>query len=411
MRVLLYSLNFHPECVGVAKYNTEMFEWLHKNGFDVRVITAPPSFPGWKIFENYNNDFVVENISSGDGTYKVFRSPVYMPRNISFINRLFYLFSFFISSMWNIIQNLKWKPDVVFVTEPSFIAAPNALLFKYFSKSKIWYHIQDFEIGLIGNRGWLNAFFNPLLKFYYNLFINRCECVTTISEDMKKSINNMGVNREIDLFKNWVDASVFERVVKSDTDIYKLKINIPIDKKIIMYSGSMGAKQGVEIMALIARHYFQLEVRNLHFVFCGEGATKKDLVNSCEGLSNVSIFDLVDESELPKLLKCADIHLLPQRIGMEASVLPSKLLGMMASGKPVVVGATSGTCLANIVSMCGVVVEPESVNSYIDGLNYLISNSISSESLGRAGFDFVCETYNKSIILNQVVSKLRLMRV
>ncbi len=72
------------------------------------------------------------------------------------------------------------------------------------------------------------------------------------------------------------------------------------------------------------------------FVFCGNGAGRDALVALCAGLSNVRFLDLQPVERLSELLAMADIHLLPQRADAADLVMPFKLTGMLASGRPVV---------------------------------------------------------------------------
>jgi colanic acid biosynthesis glycosyl transferase WcaI len=95
------------------------------------------------------------------------------------------------------------------------------------------------------------------------------------------------------------------------------------------------------------------------FVFCGNGAGRDDLVALCDGLSNVQFIDLQALERLGEFLAMADIHLLPKRADTVDLVMPSKLTGMLASGRPVVVTAHAETGLAKVVTACGLVVQPE----------------------------------------------------
>ncbi len=78
-------------------------------------------------------------------------------------------------------------------------------------------------------------------------------------------------------------------------------------------------------------------------VFCGNGATRDDLIRRSAGLRNVRFLDLQPQERLPELLSMADIHLLPQRTEVADLVLPSKLGAILASGRPVVAMAEPGT--------------------------------------------------------------------
>ena len=65
------------------------------------------------------------------------------------------------------------------------------------------------------------------------------------------------------------------------------------------------------------------------------------------------------QGRLGELLGLADIHLLPQCPQAEDLVLPSKLTGMLSSGRPIVATCHEGTEMAHVVSKCGVVVPPD----------------------------------------------------
>ena len=53
MKILIYSANFAPESVGIGKYSGEMADWLVTQGHQVRVVTAPPYYPAWKLDKTY----------------------------------------------------------------------------------------------------------------------------------------------------------------------------------------------------------------------------------------------------------------------------------------------------------------------------------------------------------------------
>jgi colanic acid biosynthesis glycosyl transferase WcaI len=55
MKIRLYGLNFAPELTGIGKYTGEMAAWLAARGHEVRVVTAPPYYPAWKVSEGFKN--------------------------------------------------------------------------------------------------------------------------------------------------------------------------------------------------------------------------------------------------------------------------------------------------------------------------------------------------------------------
>ena len=60
MKILLYGLNYAPEPVGIGKYSGELAQWLAAEGHQIRVITAPPYFPGWRVLPGFRNRYSIE---------------------------------------------------------------------------------------------------------------------------------------------------------------------------------------------------------------------------------------------------------------------------------------------------------------------------------------------------------------
>jgi len=142
---------------------------------------------------------------------------------------------------------------------------------------------------------------------------------------------------------------------------------------VALYSGNMGEKQGLEIVVEAAR-ILESDAPNIRFVLCGEGAAKVRMQALAADLSNVLWLPLQPLARLNELLNFVDIHLLPQRADAADLVMPSKLTGMLASGRPVLATAHAGTELAGVVAGCGVVVEPGNVQAFVDALRQLAAD-------------------------------------
>ncbi len=141
----------------------------------------------------------------------------------------------------------------------------------------------------------------------------------------------------------------------------------------------MGKKQGLEILAQAAS--LSRSRTDLVWVFCGEGAGRGDFEQLCTGLPNVRWMPLQPLERLGELLTMADIHLLPQRADAADLVMPSKLNGILASGRPVVATARAGTEVANVVAGCGVVVACDDAAAFVLAL---ADDAPRRAALGRA---------------------------
>src|ERR1035437_8199953 len=117
MRILLCGINYAPDLIGIAKYNTELCGTLSANGHEERVITAPPYYPAWNIPPAYRGWWYRTEQRAG---VRVQRAPIYVPTNPSGAKRLIHHASFALASAGPVIaQALRWRPQIVFAVAPS----------------------------------------------------------------------------------------------------------------------------------------------------------------------------------------------------------------------------------------------------------------------------------------------------
>jgi colanic acid biosynthesis glycosyl transferase WcaI len=167
----------------------------------------------------------------------------------------------------------------------------------------------------------------------------------------------------------------------------------------------MGAKQGLEVLGAAA--VALAERRDIVFVFCGQGPARDTLMAVCGDLPNTRFIPLQPMDKLNELLNFADIHLLPQRADAADLVMPSKLTGMLASGRPVIAMAHEGTELFDTVAPRGVVVPPEALEPLVASIVALAADPVRRERLGRAGRDYALAALSRDSVLGEFESTLR----
>src|SRR3954447_4424147 len=154
MRILVVGINYAPDLIGVAKYNTELCEALASYGHEVRVITAPPYYPEWAISRPYQGlRYRTETVNGVDLT----RCPIYVPGKPSGARRLLHHASFAVTSAGPVLsQSLRWRPDVVFSVAPSLISSAFASWMARRVGALSWLHLQDFEVDAAFDLGLLS---------------------------------------------------------------------------------------------------------------------------------------------------------------------------------------------------------------------------------------------------------------
>lgn len=404
MRFLLYGINYAPEPTGVGKYTGEMAEWLVARGHEVHVVTAHPYYPAWQVEAGfcawrYRSEFL--------RGVKVWRCPLWVPHQPSGLKRILHLASFAISSLPLILwQGLFWHPDVVFVVEPPFFCVVGGLLTTRLSGAKSWLHIQDFEIDAGFNLGLLpsSGFMRSLVLRSERWLMDRFDCVSTISDRMIERLKVKGTYpAKCVYFPNWVDTEVIYPLQGSNP--LREELEIFPDTVVALYSGTMGEKQGLEVL-IAAANYLAADHLKILFVLCGEGPAKDRLLKLAKGLPNVRFLDLQPVERLNVLLNLSNIHLLPQLSNAADLVMPSKLNGMFASGRPAIATADRGTQVAQVMQRCGIVVPPGDVTALANAIVYLATHPERCTQLGQAARKFAVANWHQETVLGELEQKL-----
>ncbi|NEP77061.1 MAG: WcaI family glycosyltransferase [Okeania sp. SIO3B3] len=408
MKLLIHGINFSPELTGIGKYTGEMAAWLANAGVSVRVVTAPPYYPQWQVGQGYSGArYKVE----ADHNLLVVRSPLWVPSRVSGLKRLAHLGSFAASSFPAMIsQGLAWRPDAVFVVEPTFFNTPAALAAARACGAKAWLHVQDLEIDASLSLGLLPK--GPptsLALTSERIVMNRFDMVSSISASMLDKLRHKGVPHEkLIRFDNWVDTDVIKPMGETPPLRAELanKLGFDEDSVIALYSGNMGEKQGLEVLPEAAK-LLQNEPKVV-FVLCGAGAARQRLQDAAQGLPNVRFSDLVPFERLNELLNMADIHLLPQRPDVDELVMPSKLTGILAAGGALVAAARSGSELSAAVNSAGGrVVEPGDAAALASAVQDLAANPVRRSEMGAQARTYALQHMGKDAILGGFLDQLR----
>jgi colanic acid biosynthesis glycosyl transferase WcaI len=401
MKILLYGINFSPELTGIGKYTGEMAAWLVARGHSVRVVTAPPYYPGWRADPSYCGPRQIRRVWEG---VQVWRAPLWVPSRPSGLKRLLHLASFAACSFPLMLWQLTWRPEVVWLVEPPLFCAPTALLVARLCGSQVWLHVQDFEVDAAFSLGLLKGERKRrLVVSFEGWLMRRFDRISTISMEMVRRALGKGVKRDrVIFFPNWTDLDAIRPLQQSSG--YRAQLGISESDVVALYSGNMGGKQGLDMLAHAAR--LLVHERTLQFVFCGDGGGKLELQQMVEGLPNVRFIELQPLERLSELLGLADIHLLPQRADAAGLVMPSKLTGMMASGRAIVALAEPNTELGRVVGRCGVVVPPGSPQAFADAIRSLLHDAERRAELGvlarryaesSLGKESILSTYEKAL--------------
>lgn len=405
MKILIYGINYSPELTGIGKYTGEMAEWMVEDGHDVSVFTAMPYYPEWNIHHQYKNRFWCKEVVNG---VKIYRSPIYVPQKVNSKKRIVHEFSFLWSSSFRWLSALfRKKFDLVITVCPPFHIGIASYIYSIFKRTTLVTHIQDLQIDaakdldMLTNQKALNLMFK-LEKF----LLNKSDYVSTLTSGMKTRVEKKDIpEKKIVMLPNWVDINYIRPLPKEES--LRTQFCIPADDTVILYSGNIGKKQGLDIIIDVAEEFRNRS--DIHFIMVGAGAEKRNLEELVQKkkLFNVKFFPLQPYDQLSALLATADLHLVLQKKEASDLVMPSKLTGILAAGGCAIVTAMPRTSLYEDVSKynMGILCEPESLSALKNAIDNALSSNLDEIKNNARQY---AETYlNKDKILLDFLDKVK----
>lgn len=372
-KILLIGYNYAPEPTGIGKYSGEMIHWLACRGHECTVITTYPYYPYWQVQEPYvKNRFwykrETQSFPSG-GKTTVYRCPAYIPSKPTAIRRMLLDFSFLVTAFFKVASLMpKFQFDQVIAVSPSLLQGILGVVVKKFQNNEFIYHIQDLQIEAARDLKMIQAqsLITVLLKIERYIF-NNVDKISTISAAMAHRIRQKS-NQDIYLFSNWVNTDFFCPL--KDKTALKRENGFNPEDKLVLYSGAIGEKQGLDRILFTAKKL--AHDKHIQFIICGSGPYVDHLVAQKEemGLTNVTFLPLQPLEQFKKMLNLADFHLVLQKSNATDLMLPSKLTTIWAVGGVSIVTAMKGSELYNTLHKfdTGIIIDPDNPNALNEGI-------------------------------------------
>ena len=167
------------------------------------------------------------------------------------------------------------------------------------------------------------------------------------------------------------------------------------DKFVVQYSGNMGLWHDIESLVRAADSLRHDE--RIHFLFIGKGMRRRAAEGLSRelGLSNVTWLEFLPREQLAEGLASCDLALISLRAGLEGVAVPSKLYGILASGRPVIAQVPRESEVAYVIEeeQCGLVVEPGDVEGLARAIQALASDPSVARRMGARALAAYREKY------------------
>jgi colanic acid biosynthesis glycosyl transferase WcaI len=311
MRIILINQFFWPDAAATSQLLTDLARFLAAQGHEVEVLCGRSSY-------------ALPNDAEQAPPVVVRRTPC-SPFAPGLAARMRSYMSFYLGALW---IGLRMAPAdvVVTLTTPPMLPVLGAVLKKLRHKKHFIWEMDLFpealvDVGLMGRDSRIIRVLGTIADWSRR----RSDGVIALGDCMRQRLLDRGIpDSKIHVAENWADGR----------DIFPLpaRRSGPLT---ILYSGNFGLPHDIGTI-LCAITQLKNNPR-FHFRFVGDGPRRRALADFCDrhGIANTSFAPYCQRNEICQNLNSADIGLVTQRRSCVGTVVPSKVYGLMAAGRPI----------------------------------------------------------------------------
>jgi colanic acid biosynthesis glycosyl transferase WcaI len=404
LQILILSLSFCPDHSGISVYSSDFAFYAAGQGHGVEVITGYPFYPKWK--KRKEDKWKLFSTENRDGV-KILRGYIYVPEKPTTFKRVIQEFSYLFSALFNYVRAK--KPDVIIAFTTPITLGYLTSFFKKVSGNKLLINVQDFQMEAARSLDMTNRnFLFSLLASFEKKSYENANLVSSISQSMVNLlINNKNLPaNKVYLWPNWIDLDKYILDNSRKGNFRKIN-NLPENKTIVAYAGNIGLKQGLEIMVDMA-NAFKLN-ESIQFYIIGNGAGIEFLKEYASkfDLSNLLFLPLLNPEQYLDFLTDLDVFFLSQKKTDFDIYFPSKLLGLMATKKLLLLSADKDSELYKTIKQnnIGLVSEYGDIDSLVGLLKQAIDDKSFAEKVSDAAEKYV-KNFDRSYVLDNVLQKI-----
>ncbi|MDP2088353.1 MAG: glycosyltransferase family 4 protein [Flavobacteriaceae bacterium] len=369
--------------------------WV-KKGYEVVIISGSYNH----LFINQPNiakqTFTLEKIEEGI-TFCWVKIPVY---NAASVFKLWSMIVFAFKVLF-LTKKIISKPDVIIVSSmPIFPIVSGWFLKKRYKAQKLFFEIRDlWPLTPLYLKGYKS--YHPmiiLMKWLETFGYRKADYIVSLLPKAGQYINPISGNpNKFVWIPNGIDQELLDKEQLSKEIIY----NIPKDKFIIGYAGTIGLANALEYF--IGASVILKEDSSVYFVCVGDGYLKSELQEITKGNSNITFLPKIKKSQVQLILEQFDVCFIGRNDTrlFDYGVSSNKYFDYMLAKKPVLVSSKYINDPVQL-SGCGITVKPECANAIVEGIKSFQSMTVEQRNyMGKKGYYYVLKNHNFRILSEQ----------
>lgn len=381
MKILALTKYFPPEIGTSSHLFFELCQTLVQLGHQVSVITSIPWYNLEEVDDCYKKRlFLRENIE-GINVVRIANPP--LPEGPLRLKAGHIL----VPPLFGLGLLTENKHDLVIAYSPPLLMGLTAYLYSKAWQAPFIFNAQDLYPQCVIDLGQLR---NPSLIWTFErleAFIYQKAAFITVHSEGNKNflISCKGVEAsKVKVAHNWVDTDLIHPGPRDNAFASEHQLG---DKFVVSFAGTMGISQGI-LSVVEAAHHLKNNP-DILLLLVGGGVEKDPAVQRARELrlSNVKFLPMQPREVYPRILDASDVCLVTLRKDIKTPVVPSKILSIMAAGKPVLASMPLEGDAPDLIhqAQAGLCVEPENPQALAAGILQLYKESQTAQQLGRNG--------------------------
>ncbi|MGD0339231.1 MAG: glycosyltransferase family 4 protein [Bacteroidota bacterium] len=384
MNIVLLSAYFPPEIGSAAHLFYELGGELVRRGHRVTVLTG---FPAYNVDETtfplkYRKGKHLIEEMNGMRIIRM-RSPR-MPRHVPVLRGLEQV-SMAWTFLWNGLFTLPKDNDIILIYSPPLFLGLTALLLRFFKGSKVIVNIQDlFPQSAIDLQVLNSKILIWLFQKIEKLIYRQSDSITVHSAGNRNHVLQCGGRPECTYeVPNLVDTQEIHPGERNNA--FRSRYGIPQSEYIISFAGVIGLSQDIDTVIEAAK--LTADLQPVVYYIVGDGIEKDRLVKQAAGLKNIRFLPMIPKNEYIELLQASDICLSTLHKQVTTPVVPSKILSIMAAGRPVLASMPLHGDAPKLIkeSDCGISVEPNHPGKLAEAVRWMFEHPDLCVSMGTNG--------------------------
>jgi colanic acid biosynthesis glycosyl transferase WcaI len=378
LNILVMVCSFPPE-ISPGRLEFELSEALTNAGHKVDVVTA---FPRRYLLRSALKHKGLFSYKEQMGSLKVLKmGPEFSDRDNLFSRGFEYFFDFLLFSLGGLFFST--KIDVIVCSSPPMTIGLAGYFLARIRRKPMILRIGDIhpqaliDLGLVKSKPVIF-----LLKIIERILYQKVDHIIVLSDKYKQDLVSKGTDaKKITVVSNWVDSKEILRLEKVNTFRKDLKLS---NEFIVTYAGTMSWPQDLE--TVIEAASMLSNCNGVKFVLAGDGPKRKSLEIKIQelGLKNIIFLPLQARERYVNIIQASDACLVCLKKDFKSPSVPTKLLDIMACGRPVIANVPLDGDAPKIVNAakCGFWVEPENAKDLCRAILSLRDNAEERKIMG-----------------------------